>query len=310
MAETSTIKQFFQEQKLVLIEELKPDRVFVVEGGELKRKMVLKIDPIEADRRPGKAKGLPRGEYLLEARRMEEAFKIMKDYRFFKLCLPGVYGMGRYGEEFDWLLMKHYEGTRFEWSESDEDQDILGGKALSESSAADIAMMVFDLTQVPPLKFTKKVETKNYPEAVAQLVEKCKTVSSLGIELKEIEQAAEEWLKFFEEKHATLYTIQNGDFYPRNFLQLEESIVLLDWEDAKITTVEEVIAYCTILMWNNPAWQQRFLKEVGYLLAINEEWLKHMLRYRALEQLVFWADESDKQITAANVAMSGYFHID
>lgn len=293
-----------------MLQEIKKDRVFLVDDASQGKRMIVKIDVLDAAQRPGKAKGIAKGDALAESARMEQAFAVMKDYRFFKLCLPAVYGMGRYKDAFDFVLFKQYDGEHFAWSEYDDQPKILGGSAIPVSSAGSIAMMIFDLTLVPVLKFSKKVPTRNYPERVRQLSEEASAAIDKGLITRTaVDARVQEWLAFFDQKKPTLYCIQNGDFYPRNFLQLAESIVLLDWESALISSVEEVIAYEHVLMWGNPAWQERFLKEARSLIDVNEEWLEQMIRFCALKQLSFWAgitDEKAEKLQTGLQAMRAY----
>lgn len=306
----SSIQSFLEENGYQYISELHPDHALVVEGGPFKRRVLLKVDWLDAAHRPGKPKGIAKGDALQESKRMEQVFAVMKDFRFFKLCLPGMYGMGRYQDQFDWVIFKWYDGERFAWSEHDDEPAVLGGKAIPPSMARDAAMMVFDLTQVPVLKFSKKVPTRNYPEETKALQGNAAAAVSLGFVTQvEVDALCTALLAFFEKKVPTLYTIQNGNFYPRNFLQLAESIVLLDWDSAVISTVEEVIAYEWILMWGNPEWQKTFLNELEYLMDVNQEWLAQMIKYRALHQLVFWAGitrENEKKVQSAIKAMQQY----
>lgn len=308
----AAIQTFFKEEGYQLVEEVKADRVFVLDGGPMNRRVILKIDFLDSEHRPGKPKGIAKGEAHAESVRMEQVFAVMKDYRFFKLCLPAVYGMGRYREDFDWIVFKWYDGARFAWSEKESGEALLGGHAVPVSSAKAIAMVVFDLTQVPVLKFSKKVPTRNYPAHVEQLRASAGLAAAVKkgyVTQERVDVLLGEWITFFDRKVPTIYTIQNGDFYPRNMLQLSESIVLLDWDSAVISTVEEVIAYEYLLMWGNLEWQKKFLAEVEYLMDVNQEWLAQMMTFRALHQLAFWAGfegQEEKELKPAIQAMVDY----
>lgn len=279
------VQEFCTKQQYTILSEMREGRVFHVRDSSGKP-FVLKIDPLDPKRRPGKPKGIAQGETGVEGRKMEHAFAVMKDYRFFTLCLPAVYGMGRYEEAFDWFLMKWYDGEPFAWSMED------GGKDMPEDSAAQIAMMVFDLTQVPVLKFSKKVDTKNYEEYLTALAQNTKTYTAV----------VEEARKFIQDAPPTLFTIQNGAFSPGNMLQLEESVVLFDWAGTQITVVEEVVVDMLLHMWNNAAWQKRFIQEVTYLLELQPEWFLHMMRIRAIEKL----QESDAESAPWYSAITKY----
>lgn len=303
-----SIQQFFTENGFQLVKEIKKERSYLLNNGPRGAQIIINIEPLDAEHRPGKSKGKARGAIAAETARMEEVFKLMKDYRFFKLCLPAVFGMGRYQEAFDWTMCKYYEGERYQWSEYDKDTETLGGRAIPVHAAADMAMLVFDFTQVPVLKFNKKVATKNYVEDLATLTPEAATVVQPGmLQQEEVETVLQELRVFYDKKIPTLYTIQNGNFYPRNFLRLSETIVVFDWKSAQITTVEEVIAYMYILMWENLKWQQRFLEELDYLLEINPEWLTQMIRYRALKQLALWMHTPNASLQTAREAMLNYF---
>ncbi len=82
---------------------------------------------------------------------------------------------------------------------------------------------------------------------------------------------------------------------------------MLDWERANITTIEEVIAYIHLLMWNNQQWRETFLSEAAELIELNDQWLSMMQLKVALAQLVFWTDGEEDNIGLARQAMIGAF---
>ncbi len=274
------VAAFVREQGFTLVREFVPDHSYVIDHGPRDRQALVVIDPINPERRPGKPKGKAQGREMRALERMEEIFQVMKDFRFFALCLPGVFGMGRYGESFDWVMLKYYDGTRYDETRGDVPMEL----------AAEAAMMVFDLTQVPVLKFSKKVETEHYPNRLKTLHPQFSVLVEHGIVSAErAEELVNHWSTFFDQNVPTLYTIQNGCFSPKKFLHLEESIVLLDWADARVTTVEDVVAYCWIAMFRQPQWQSRFLDEVQQLLDTNPEWLSVMKQWNAAQRAIFLA---------------------
>jgi hypothetical protein len=270
-----SVQEWCASQGMTFERELKPDVSYVASGGPRGQQVVVVVDPIDPARRPGKPKGKAAGKAMKELERMEQMFMVMKDYRFFRLCLPGVYGMGRYGEVFDWVMLKYYEGERVDETTGE----------LSASLAVEGAMMVFDLTQVPVLKFHKTVATEHYPNRVIEL-HPCMTllVEHGVMSAERVETIVAEWNTFFERKVPTLYTVQNGDFRPHNWLRLTEATVLLDWKEARITTLEDVVAHCWISMWRQPEWQERFVREVTYLIDLNPEWLAVMKQWHAVQR--------------------------
>ncbi len=306
---TTEIEAFFALEKWTQEEVIKKDHVFVVKDKS-KKKMVVKIDPIVQDRESGRRYGIAKGGEYNQQQNMEQAFSVMKDFRFFRLCLPAVFGMGRYNNRFDWVLYKYYDGKRYKWSEKNDDEDIIGGKAVPVATATEMAMMICDLAQVPVLKFSKKVLTKNYIIDLEEIKKQLKDTNIEGISNEQLKNAVEQLEAFYEKKLPTLYVIQNGDFYPRNMVKMQESIVLIDWESVGITTVEEVIAYAHMLMWNNPKWQEAFLSEVRALLDVREEWLQKMQLYCTLKQMIFWAEDPKEKLGQAQEAMrKQFFHV-
>jgi hypothetical protein len=239
--------------------------------------VVIVLDHIDPERRPGKPKGKARGQALVGLERMEEIFQVMKDYRFFKLCLPAVFGMGRYGESFDWLMLKYYEGDRYNEAEGKVPQEL----------AAETAMMLFDLSQVPVLKLSKRVATEHYPNRLDALHPQMAVLVEHGLmNAERVEALVAQWRAFFEKKVPTLYTIQNGDFRPDNFLHLSESIVLLDWAQSLVTAMEDAAAHCWIAMWRQPEWQKSFVREIEYLVDMNPEWLAVMKQWSAVQHAI------------------------
>lgn len=215
-----------------------------------------------------------------EYRTQEEVFRVMKDYRFFRLCLPAIFGMGSI-EGYDWVLRKQYDGLQYP-SASQQDVTCPWPEAL----ARDMAMMTFDLSQVPVLKFSKKVPATSYEErlhALKAVIESQQYTESVRLYIQE---ACARIQTIIAERTPTLFMITNGAFYPENCIQLPESIVLTSWRDARIVAREEVIAQLLLSAIQFPDWCDRYLRECDKYLDIEPAWLMAMIDLLTIERML------------------------
>ncbi|MCW1930463.1 MAG: hypothetical protein KIH62_004055 [Candidatus Kerfeldbacteria bacterium] len=171
----------------------------------------------------------------------ERVFRVMKDFRFFQLCLPAVYGMGCVDDKWDWVLRKRYTGETYAHA------------PYPQTLAREMAVLVFDLSQVPVLKFKKDVVSVNYTEQ------------------------APEFADFFARSVPTLYCITNGACIPESLIHLEESIVLNNWTNARIVALEEIVAELILHVYPDTVWLDMFMRELSNYVDVNSEWLEYML---------------------------------
>lgn len=98
----------------------------------------------------------------------------------------------------------------------------------------------------------------------------------------------------------------NGDFYPRNLIELKNGkIVIVDWEGRKdyeveglvdqrnafINYIENHVAFFFIHMWGNPLFQRILIKETGQKFDLTAENLQAAILIKTLEQSTIWPDE-------------------
>lgn len=207
-------------------------------------------------------------EYAIQ----ERVFRVMKDYRFFQLCLPAVFGMGCVDGQWDWVLRKQYLGAQY-------------GQALSTKCpwplqlAREMAMIIFDLSQVPVLKFKKDIEATNYPEALEQFQEQCAHIDLSEQDRAMLNSYVSEMSAFFAQNIPTLYCITNGALYPESLTHLPESIVVRNWEGARIVALEHIIADLVYHALPHTEWIAALMNEVSMLCDVQPEWMKQMMRF-------------------------------
>lgn len=110
--------------------------------------------------------------------------------------------------------------------------------------------------------------------------------------------------------------LTNGDFYPRNFIELTSGkIAVVDWEgrekerirvnggtqsfdsqrNAFINYIENHAAFFFVHMWGNHAIQKRFIKSVAQTFNLSPENLQAAILIKSLEQSATWAGSSLSQ---------------
>lgn len=187
-----------------------------------------------------------------EYRVQERVFRVMKDYRFFQLCLPAVFGMGCVDQKWDWVLRKRYVGRTYE------------SAPFPHELAREMAMIVFDLSQVPVLKFKKDVKSVNYTEEIAQF-------------RNTYPDEAQQLSDFFARAVPTLYCITNGACLPEYLTHLDESILLRNWMNARIVALEEIVAELVLHIYPDTEWIELFMRELANYVDVQPEWFAHML---------------------------------
>ena len=108
--------------------------------------------------------------------------------------------------------------------------------------------------------------------------------------------------------------LTNGDFYPRNLIELPSGkIALVDWEgrqdyafldqeesskqevidqrNAFVNFVENHIAFFYIHMWGNPDFQKKFIHSASQRFNLTEEKLQAAILIKSLEQALIWPDD-------------------
>lgn len=96
------------------------------------------------------------------------------------------------------------------------------------------------------------------------------------------------------------FIFSNGDFYPRNFINMGTNIVVIDWQtwDASyrvnlVDYLENVLAFTFIHMWGNFPWQFSYLKEVQKYFRLDTDNFQKALLIKSFDQANFWYGNSN-----------------
>ena len=99
----------------------------------------------------------------------------------------------------------------------------------------------------------------------------------------------------------------NGDFYPRNFILLEDGrIAVADWVGG-VDPWSFVAMYAWLMMWGNPKWQASYIKGVKDHFPIDIEEMQAGMLAESFNMIHRWRDESEETIGLARSQMLAYF---
>lgn len=191
------------------------------------------------------------------------------------LILPQAKEIDRDGRK---LTLLHYEGETFTkvWTVND------GGKSLDLSLAHDFTLVLKDLTAIDPTP----VLNDSALSAMTNLVYEPESARQYFIGLadklcKEGHITTTDYVnlkKILGITQTTPLVLNNGDFYPCNFIkQANGKFVLIDWEVWNdhspfyiIDHPENVAAVMYVHMWGNPQWQDEFKRQLDTHFGFDE----------------------------------------
>jgi hypothetical protein len=192
--------------------------------------------------------------------------------------------------------MPHYEGELFNgtWDEQ------TGGSLLGLDLSKDVPLVIKDLMIIdvnPILKNTKlsKIDrfAFNHKEYLADFQEHLGRFLNVGALSKEDVEIARSAI---QRKFESPPILNNGDFYPRNFIRTKHGrIVLIDWDTWSdksraniIDHPENVAAFCFVHMWSNPEWQKEYIRELKDHFGFKKENFQVSIMIKSIEMSYFW----------------------
>ncbi len=207
------------------------------------------------------------------------------------------------------ITLPNYDGEKF----NDKWNELTGGSLLGLDLTVDVPLLLKDLSYIdikqiitnPKLKDVNNLvfNHKKYTPKFNVLLKKFLNAGLLNS--KEVEVAKKLVSKDFKSK----LMLNNGDFYPRNFIRMSDGkIVLIDWDTRSesgraniIDHIENIAAFCFVHFWGNPSWQKIFVNELRKYFSISKEDFQKALLIKSLEQANFWlglnrSDLCDDQI--------------
>jgi hypothetical protein len=194
------------------------------------------------------------------------------------------------------IYLPFYEGETFneKWSESD------GGLMFGLDLSVEVPSMLKDLSMIDTELVRKQKKLKQFPkiqfnrsEYLSDLKQLCNRFVDFGLIT---EPEASQALDLLSEDFTSPLIFNNGDFYPRNFIRMENNkIVLIDWETWNehstayiLDHLENVAAYCFVNMWNNEPWQKNYVMELRKLFDVNKKDFQKAILIKAADMAVFW----------------------
>jgi hypothetical protein len=213
--------------------------------------------------------------------------------KFGKLMLPKALSINH---RLQTLSLPFYHGQVFNglWNEA------TGGALLKLSLSKDVPQIIQDLSKIdispvqkhPKLKRLQKVQFNHhkYQKDFAKLLK-------LFCQARLITKAqAKTAAKLVQVPFSSNLILNNGDFYPRNFIKLRSGkIVLIDWETWNnnsranvVDYLENVAAYCFVHMWGNPKWQKHYVKYLRQYLPMTLRDFQKALLIKSAEMAYFW----------------------
>lgn len=193
------------------------------------------------------------------------------------------------------LSLPLYQGQLFNglWNEA------TGGALLKLDLSKEVPQIIKELSKIdirpiqkhPKLKHLKKIQYSHekYQEDFSKLLD---TFYQAQLIIKvEAKKAA----KLVSGPFASPLILNNGDFYPRNFIRLPSNkIVLIDWETWNnnsranvVDHVENVAAYCFVHMWGNSKWQQNYVRQLKQHLPVTRADFQKALLIKSSEMAYF-----------------------
>lgn len=218
-------------------------------------------------------------------------------------------------KEFKFILIKYYQGTYYNKSWNEYYPEALGGRGVDLEMAGKSVTLLKDfsfidikeLGEFNLIEFDfQKWKAQNLPLMKQHLVQK-KIVSEDQM------TKAEKILNKEELFSNSKKILTNGDFYPRNFIQLQDGeVVVIDWEgridyeldiavkdrteklrgqrNSFINYVENHAAFLFVHMWGNYHFGREFIKKTSKEFKLSTRDLQAALIIKALEQSFLWKD--------------------
>lgn len=232
-----------------------------------------------------------------------------------KKIVRKVIGEEKSQEEFKFILINYYQGTYYNKSWNEYYPESLGGRGVDIGLADKSVKLIKDfslintkdLSEFDLLEFDfDRWKNENLPLMKRQLLQKG------VISIKQISEA-EKILNADGLFSGSEKILTNGDFYPRNFIELSNGkVVVVDWEgrvdyeldipvkngseklkgqrNAFINYIENHVAFLFVHMWGNYEFKRNFIKNASEEFNLSARDLQAALIIKALEQSFLWKD--------------------
>lgn len=193
------------------------------------------------------------------------------------------------------LTLPYYEGKVFNdiWTTEN------GGALMNLDLAITTPILLKDLAHIDTKYVTNSLLTAKNPKLIFNHDKAEPYFSSIARKIHKLGYISKGELarviEMLSVKQTTPMIINNGDFYPRNFIKRkDEKIVLIDWETWNknspffiIDHPENVAAVLYVHMWGNKEWQLLYLEELNKHFSLSNESLDKAIIIKALTMIEF-----------------------
>lgn len=194
------------------------------------------------------------------------------------------------------LTLPLYEGETF-----DNSWDVAnGGSPMGLRLAKDIPKVLKDLAGIDPAPILLDETLSRLPNIAFDYDSAKQYFGKLALGLKERKLLTESDLetvsRTLDFEQTSKLIINNGDFYPRNFIKLATGrVVLIDWETWNphspfyiVDHPENIAAVAYVHMWGNPVWQASYITELDSLFGFSEQAFQKGVAIKALTMAHFF----------------------
>lgn len=210
------------------------------------------------------------------------------------------------------LFLPLYQGENFndKWNEA------TGGSLLGLDLSAEVPEILYELSTIDSSIVVNNKELKNIPRLIFHVEEYLPEFDTIAnrmvlvnlLQKEEVNQAR----SLIQELFTSPLIINNGDFYPRNFIRTQDQkMVLIDWETWNVNSraniidhPENIAAYCFVHMWNNKEWQKNYVKELRNRFNIKKKDFQKAILIKSLEMANFWYKDDRENLSLSHNQIS------
>ena len=228
---------------------------------------------------------------------------------FERLVIPKYVNDGIF-EDVQWVLMRYIKGHPLanEWSELSFKPEILGGKGI-DVKVSDYAVDILrDLRMIDVETLPEYVNRFRFEDWRQAFVDQSEEMIEKKLLQKETVNRATGIFSTLPSYRYDGNMFTNGDFYPRNFIILEEGkIAVADWVGG-VDPWSFVAMRAWLMMWGNPEWQLNYIKKMVEHFPIDIEEMQAGLLVEAFNIVYRWRNEPEETVGLARSQMLAYFH--
>lgn len=204
----------------------------------------------------------------------------------------------------DFIFMKHYDGKQFNNAWDEISSIGYGGRGIMPDFSKKIVNLIsdFNLINTKSLAASNLSTFKLNDWRDINLPFIAEVLTKRGIVNQDQINSALKILNVPGLFTSSRMVLTNGDFYPRNLIELPEGkIVVVDWEGRKdyagdqrnvfVNYIENHVAFFFIHMWGNYSFQRCLIKEASQKFSIRAEDLQAAVLMKSFEQCLIWPDD-------------------